>query len=222
MGYTHFFPQQRDFSVHEWSMITKAFMKLKDNLKYIELEKFFSNDFCETLSKNPDSNEYFIITPEFGTGWIDFFTHLKASRNGEKIICFNGIGEFSHETFIIEKSPKEKVFSFCKTNDKPYDLMVTSMLIVCEAYAKGALDISSDGDVDDWTNAMKFVSGVLKKPTKIFFNEKSILKVKSPTPEEIQDMEQENIFKEIFFNEKEKNDKKVSLKIINSESTTRG
>lgn len=217
MGYTHYFPQQRNFTDFEWTMITKAFMKLHKNLDNIQFEKVFSADYCRMFSNVGKSGQDIIIRPETDCGWIDFFTHPKSSKNGKNAICFNGVGDLSHETFLLEKAPKEKEFNFCKTNGKPYDLMVTSMLIVCAGYAEGALEIGSDGEIEDWIQAVKFVSGVLKKPTKIIFDEEGHLKVKSPTPEEIQEMEQDSIFTETFNKKKEPNKSKVALRIVERE-----
>jgi hypothetical protein len=213
MGYTHYFPQQRDFTTHEWSMIKKAFSKLHNNLKNVEFEKVFSADYCSSFSVTGKEGADVLIEPETSCGWDTFFTHKDLLENGEAI-CFNGGAGLSHETFLIEKSPKEKPFSFCKTNGKPYDLMVTSMLIVCAGYAGGALKIGSDGDVDDWAQAIKFVSATLNKPTKISFDSEGNLKVEAPTTEEINNMEFETIFKDTFVPTLNKKLKKVDLKIV--------
>ncbi len=215
MGYTHYFPQVRDFSDAEWSMIKKAFMKLHDNLKNVEFEKVFGADYCRAFSMTGKEGSDVVIVPETECGWDTFFTHESILKNGEAI-CFNGGAGLSHETFLLEKAPKNKEFNFCKTNGKPYDLMVTSMLIVCAGYAEGALKIGSDGEVDDWAQAVKFVSGTLGKPTKIMFNEEGNLIVKSPTPEEIQEMEQNTVFNEAF-SEKVKKRNKVNLRIVENE-----
>lgn len=215
MGYTHYFPQSRNFSDAEWSMIKKAFEKLHNNLKNVEFEKVFAADYCRAFSMSGESGADVIIVPERECGWDTFFTHKSLLKNGEAI-CFNGGAGLSHETFLLEKAPKNKEFNFCKTNGKPYDLMVTSMLIVCAGYAEGALEIGSDGDVEDWSQAVKFVSGTLGKPTKIMFDDEGHLIVKSPTPEEIQEMEQNTIFNEAF-SEKVKKRNKVNLRIVETE-----
>ena len=63
-------------------------------------------------------------------------------------ITFNGVGDDSHETFSINSS--ETGFNFCKTNGKPYDAVVTAILIRAKFYFEGAIRIKSDGDWTDW------------------------------------------------------------------------
>ena len=210
MGYTHYFPQQRDFSDDEWSLITKAFVKINNYLPLLSLDEIFSKSYCKRYSKT----ERVIILPETDLGWTDFFTHSTNLAKTKNSICFNGEGELSHETFLIEKKPKNKEFIFCKTADKPYDIMVTSMLLICAGYAEGALLISSDGDSDDWADAVKFVSRALGKSTKIYFDSEGYLKVKSPDPEDIRNMEQEKEFEDTFKKVKSPKIKKTFLKIV--------
>lgn len=63
-----------------------------------------------------------------------------------KEICFNGVGDDSHEPFLISKEGEE--WDFCKTARKPYDVLVTACLLA----AKDILgyEISSDGNHEDW------------------------------------------------------------------------
>ena len=61
--------------------------------------------------------------------------------NEDGIRC-NGIGDAGHETFLFE--PKECDFSFCKTEQKPYDLPVCEMLLVLKAHIPH-FELSSDG-----------------------------------------------------------------------------
>lgn len=72
--------------------------------------------------------------------------------NGD-FIAFNGPGADGHETFWL---PREKEgFQFCKTAEKPYDVVVTACLIAADKIAPGALDIGSDGGPDDWQAGLK-------------------------------------------------------------------
>lgn len=83
-------------------------------------------------------------------------------------ICFNGdalacSGDFSHEAFDIPRIDKEDswhkmdecgVFGgFTKTARKPYDIAVTSALIVLKHYLGEDCEISSDGKDKDWFEA---------------------------------------------------------------------
>jgi hypothetical protein len=68
----------------------------------------------------------------------------------DDIICFNGVEEESHETFVIERVELDS-FNFCKTARKPYDDVVVSVL----AHAKAVLPgwkISSDGGDEVFEN----------------------------------------------------------------------
>lgn len=185
MGYTHYFPQSRPFSDMEWSQITKAFHKL------------YQSEDCQGL-----------IQPEFECGWKDFFTHK--SIKGEAI-AFNGVGDEACETFVLEKSPKKLgEFNFCKTNDRPYDLMVTALLIVCAGYAEGALNISSDGTAEEWQPAVDLVTKVLKKPTRIEFRDRNLY-VSSPSAEEIEAAKQKEAFDQAMSGDKQKSQANLSL-----------
>ena len=74
------------------------------------------------------------------------------------LIRFNGIGEDGHETFYFQYGGP---WSFCKTNNKHYDIYVTACLLVLNHF--GLADISSDGDCYDWesgTICAKEVTGL--------------------------------------------------------------
>ena len=67
----------------------------------------------------------------------------KPTVNGSNI-CFNGIGDDSHETFQITKSRYEG-YNFTKTARKPYDEVVVAILTYINFIAPHVLEISSDG-----------------------------------------------------------------------------
>ena len=81
--------------------------------------------------------------------------------DGESV-RLNGYGEDSHESFVWDRvcpEPQEWVkdvsyFDFCKTNRKPYDTVVTALLLaVREAYGD-AVRISSDGGFFEWQDGV--------------------------------------------------------------------
>ena len=76
-----------------------------------------------------------------------------------ELIRFNGIGAEGHETFMLSRHKVE--FEFCKTNQKPYDVIVCAVLIVAAHHAGKAIDVSSDGDAMDWAAALGFARQVL-------------------------------------------------------------
>lgn len=62
----------------------------------------------------------------------------------EEAIHLNGVEEDGHETFgIVRDIPG---FDFCKTNRKPYDVVVCACLIALKNRLKGAIRVASDGD----------------------------------------------------------------------------
>jgi len=77
----------------------------------------------------------------------------------KKLISFNGDGQttddLSHETFFFSFDSSHKQDSFCKTARKPYDFMCCVCLL---AFANriDEMDISSDGDLEDWQPAIDF------------------------------------------------------------------
>lgn len=93
---------------------------------------------------------------EFGDGRggeIDSFDSLITEHE----IVFNGLGEDdSHETFYLPRN--ETKFNFCKTDRKPYDILVCAALIIADAHAPGCYEIDSDGDFEEWIPALRFVS----------------------------------------------------------------
>ena len=96
-----------------------------------------------------------------------------AGGNGEgepiftkDLICFNGKDDEAHETFMIRQKGNDD-FEFCKTNRKPYDLMVCFSLLRLKHHFPDA-NISSDGTAKDWLAAKKFYKKVFKEtPPKI-------------------------------------------------------
>lgn len=95
----------------------------------------------------------------------------KAPEVSDAAIRFNGVGQNGHETFLLERLPTPSehgfddkagtVFAFCKTEYKPYDLVVCAVLIVAAKHAASSLGISSDGDLDDWKPAFDWTVSVL-------------------------------------------------------------
>lgn len=72
--------------------------------------------------------------------------------------------DYGHETFLLERSPRREGweredypygFDFCKTARKPYDQVVTAVLILCERFCPNWRDITSDGTPADWEPALE-------------------------------------------------------------------
>jgi hypothetical protein len=79
-------------------------------------------------------------------------------------IAFNGVGEGSHESLVIDRkrppleswqTREDRGLGFCKTARKPYDLAVTATLAYLSTVYEGLYDVSSDGDGRDWLNGVE-------------------------------------------------------------------
>lgn len=114
-------------------------------------------------------------------GYTHYWTHRRRFTNAEwteicedilKIICaskveiqnepfsedmirINGVGSEGHEDFCILKNRplefNQKGWDFCKTNRKPYDVIVTAVLCYLESIYPKNFSVGSDGDDSDWT-----------------------------------------------------------------------
>lgn len=87
------------------------------------------------------------------------------------IILFNGLNDDAHETCVfprifnpcdgIKAISNNLLFDCCKTANKPYDLAVTSFLIIAKHYLKDNLIVRSDGEISDWFEGQQVVQDEL-------------------------------------------------------------
>jgi hypothetical protein len=70
-------------------------------------------------------------------------------------VSLNGLGEDAHETFMVARGGEVDMFNFCKTAQKPYDTVVTALLIALHASYGDSVDISSDGGSADWVRGLE-------------------------------------------------------------------
>lgn len=78
--------------------------------------------------------------------------------SSEGVIDINGVGPDSHENLVIY--PGLDGFNFCKTNGKPYDVVIVAILCAINTVTD-AFAISSDGDVADWLLGQNLASAAL-------------------------------------------------------------
>jgi hypothetical protein len=87
-----------------------------------------------------------------------FSAHTKIGKYGGLEI--NGKGDLSHETFSMREHYRQNfegdAFNFCKTARKPYDLVVTACLALLKYRLGDLIEVSSDGDANDWTDGVSF------------------------------------------------------------------
>jgi len=76
-------------------------------------------------------------------------------------INFNGIEDMSHENMLMRINDPDHDFSFCKTAMKPYDVAVTSLLIIVKHYLKDGITVTSDGDIQDWADGKSLCQNTL-------------------------------------------------------------
>ena len=88
----------------------------------------------------------------------------------EQIIRFNGDESkgLDHETFVFEFKEEDQS-DFCKTARKPYDVFVCLCLISLANNLEG-FTFSSDGDEEDWEQAVQIYGEFNKTFKSLTFN----------------------------------------------------
>lgn len=109
------------------------------------------------------------------------FTEFNFSINGDAEAFDNG-RDLAHETFywagIPEQSEWRKgesdYFSFCKTAFKPYDAVITAILIRAKTIYGDCVRISSDGDWQDWQAGREMYQTVFGEVAECPFEKASV------------------------------------------------
>ena len=76
-------------------------------------------------------------------------------------IALNGVGEDNHESFILPRTLGTD--DFCKTDRKPYDVIVTACLCILYTYMKDSIAIQSDGDPHEWEPGRHLAQIILQR-----------------------------------------------------------
>lgn len=81
-------------------------------------------------------------------------------------VVFNGQSPKACEPFEIsrvefDRRGRDTVFSYCKTERLPYDIMVQGALIVFRHHLGQSIRVTSDGDDAVWQPAREFVQNAL-------------------------------------------------------------
>lgn len=95
------------------------------------------------------SDEPIVICGDDGTGLPEF---------SKEKVAFNGTAEdeMMHESFWILKGGE---VDFCKTNRKPYDLLVCACLIAAKEIL--GYDVSSNGEEEEWQDAINLYKEII-------------------------------------------------------------
>lgn len=83
----------------------------------------------------------------------------------ERIIHLNGLEDDGYETFFID--PDDTSFNFCKTFQRPYDIVVVAILCTIQDICGECFDIKSDGDAADWVAGSELATRALRRPIAI-------------------------------------------------------
>lgn len=118
---------------------------------YYNFDKVSLNDYKEGFKKAHD-NLRDILNRHKRIICYEFDGNSPALLTNDSI-RFNGRGDDGYETFLVRYGFG---FSFCKTARMPYDLPVCECLLVLKHYIPN-MELSSDGDEEDWDEAIKNV-----------------------------------------------------------------
>ena len=142
MGYTHYFPHTK-VSDKTWNMMLNDINVI---MNHIPIHSHSSGDYYPDVPLK-------IVN---GIGEVG----TKPIVNVE-MIFFNGEEpDYDHETFELLKEGSNG-FTFCKTARKPYDLIVQTCLLIYKYHSPDTIKLGSDGNKNDWIEAVKFVNGLL-------------------------------------------------------------
>jgi hypothetical protein len=157
MGYTHYFTIKKEVEQEVWNEFLKDVKKLYKAMPehshssgdyYSEMPLALSG--CFKYEKPQFTKEHIYFNGSNGLKRIKIRKQHWEDSKLEKPE-WNDLG---HETFVLNRKGCEE---FCKTARKPYDLMVQAVLIIAKYYFQDNISIGSDGDMDDWREAIKFV-----------------------------------------------------------------
>jgi hypothetical protein len=166
MGYTHRYVQGRDATRSEWKAITAATLRLLANLP--ERNASAREPFRHAPLKLCLLQERGVPDGDLGQPVVtnDEITFEGAGKHGTEFL--------GHETFFLRrnKARTEREYlsdgvsvsgedlQLCKTEQKPYDLVVCAVLIVANHLAPGCWEITSDGTKAEWHDALVWVASV--------------------------------------------------------------
>lgn len=138
MGYTHYLNRPNQLDASTFALFSHSVEQL-----------------CYSLPRDIK------ICDGLGTGLPKFTAEL---------VWFNGDEEedLDHESVAIyqihdsNRGLREQVRDFCKTNRKPYDLLVCATFISLSCFFPEVI-LESDGDQSEWQPAIDFYSGVFSQ-----------------------------------------------------------
>ena len=154
MGYTHYWDRPETIPQEKFDEIVADFRKLLPKLRARGIRLRYDHDEDEPAELSHDA------------------------------VHFNGVDEDGYETFYFprvykpqfrQEAKKGLLFQFTKTAHQPYDLAVTSFLLIAKHHLGNEIVVSSDGDDDDWDEATELVQKTLKYGDDLSFDDKGEL-----------------------------------------------
>lgn len=182
MGYTHYWyrPVKTNHDEETWKQFITDCKELYKNMPehshssgdYAGEEPLFLSG-CFKYEKPKFTMSHVVFNGSNGLKRIKTYSHCdKGCRHVEWSDAKSeneSLNDLGHETFSLtrkawkqknHKEQEDKLFSFCKTARKPYDLMVQACLILYKHYFP-YVEIHSDGNMNEWSEAFAFVATVL-------------------------------------------------------------
>ena len=177
MGYTHYWRRQSEITPEKWALIVRDCKRLCDSIPIPlgdgagEGDPVFDD---KAIVFNGSVNSQSFSRDGGGLNWPAAKAEGAATvgNNTEcgswfagKMLSSRAVddnGDGSYETFAIERvrpryendAPRQMFFfDCCKTNYRPYDLLVQGCLIVCKEHLGEAFIVSSDGEQSQWNEA---------------------------------------------------------------------
>ena len=178
MGYTHYFYKKNHLThpLAQWQNFVSDVKKVAQEFKLITTPN--SLDFI-TDDKNiirGNGNINILICDGGGEG-------IDPPSFDDKWIFFNGVDNDSYETFSIHRDSTEqlqerdwskseweknkRLFNCCKTQHRPYDLLVTATLALYKHHFKDDVELSSDGGYDGFIKGVELVNKILGYKIKV-------------------------------------------------------
>ncbi len=162
MGYTHYWDRQKRYNKRVYNHFITDVRKLDDWV-------------ASNKTANYGGPSFRLRDALGGSGTRPHIAKAShTNKNNPGALGFNGDGEEGHESFCFDrvispgahaqkkphptKSTTNLYFDFCKTAQKPYDLMVCACLILARAHFGEDIQVLSDGEQQDWDHALDFVN----------------------------------------------------------------
>lgn len=110
------------------------------------------------------------------------FNEARFGINGDASAFSDDGRDLAHESFIWEGIPtiqewrkdEPNTFDFCKTAYKPYDAVVTAILIRAKHIYGSCVSISSDGDWQEWQAGRELYERVFSEVAECPFSRASV------------------------------------------------